>query len=172
MEYQTFFNLSLYLILFFQKPYSCTHAYEISLRFNKPGRVTIYTEYYLYNFISTLGNVGGTLGLFIGFSFSGLVTYILNQIVICGNSIKRRSHIGMNQSDWKGNVKSSEGKAVIWNTSKRFDFLDFKLVFVGCNCKEKWIKVESYVQKIEVLEIALKKLKKDIHEKWNWFIKT
>ena len=107
------FNLSLHVILIFQKPYSCTHAYEISLKFNKPGRVTIYTEYYLYNFISTLGNIGGTLGLFIGFSFSGLVTYILNQIVICGNSIKRRSHIGMNQSDWKGNVKSSEGKAVI-----------------------------------------------------------
>ena len=39
------------------------------------------TEYYLYDFISTLGNVGGTLGLFIGFSFSGTISYILNFII-------------------------------------------------------------------------------------------
>ena len=29
---------------------------------------------------STLGNVGGTLGLFIGFSFSGLISYALHLI--------------------------------------------------------------------------------------------
>ena len=41
----------------------------------------LHTEYYLYDFISTLGNVGGTLGLFIGFSFSGTISYILNFII-------------------------------------------------------------------------------------------
>ena len=46
--------------------------------FDKPGRITVHTEYLLYDFISTLGNVGGTLGLFIGFSVSGLITFILN----------------------------------------------------------------------------------------------
>ena len=39
------------------------------------------TEYLLHDFISTLGNVGGTLGLFIGFSFSGLISYVLNGIL-------------------------------------------------------------------------------------------
>ena len=46
--------------------------------FANPGKVTVNTEYLLYDFISTLGNVGGTLGLFIGFSFSGLISYILH----------------------------------------------------------------------------------------------
>ena len=50
-------------------------------RFAKPGKVILRTEYYLYDFISTLGNVGGTLGLFIGFSFSGTISYILNFII-------------------------------------------------------------------------------------------
>ena len=43
--------------------------------------VMLRTEYHLYDFISTLGNVGGTLGLFIGFSFSGTISYILSFIV-------------------------------------------------------------------------------------------
>ena len=51
------------------------------LVFDNPGRVAVYVEYLLYDFISTLGNVGGTLGLFIGFSFSGLITFILNFLI-------------------------------------------------------------------------------------------
>ena len=50
-------------------------------RFDKPGKGILRTEYHLYDFISTLGNVGGTLGLFIGFSFSGTISYILNFII-------------------------------------------------------------------------------------------
>ena len=46
------------------------------------GKVIIQTEYLLYDFISTLGNVGGTLGLFIGISFSGVFSTILNIFVI------------------------------------------------------------------------------------------
>ena len=49
-------------------------------KFARPGKVVIHTEYYLYDFISTLGNVGGTLGLFIGFSFTGVISYFLDLI--------------------------------------------------------------------------------------------
>ena len=41
----------------------------------------MHTEYLLHDGISTLGNVGGTLGLFIGFSFTGAISYILNLLV-------------------------------------------------------------------------------------------
>ena len=50
------------------------------LRFPNLETVTVKTEYLLYDFISTIGNVGGTLGLFIGFSFSGLISYTLHLI--------------------------------------------------------------------------------------------
>ena len=59
-------------------------------RFAKPGKVILHTEYYLYDFISTLGNVGGTLGLFIGFSFSGTISYVLNFVIASLNG--KRNH--------------------------------------------------------------------------------
>ena len=59
--------------------------------FDNPGRVTVYIEYLLYDFISTLGNVGGTLGLFIGFSFSGLITFILNFLIKMVDALQNRN---------------------------------------------------------------------------------
>ena len=65
-----------------QEPFACTHAFAFRFRFQNAGKVIIQTEYLLYDFISTLGNVGGTLGLFIGISFSGVFSTILNIFVI------------------------------------------------------------------------------------------
>ena len=67
--------------LFEQEPYACTHSYVLGFRYENPGKVSIHTEYLLYDFISTLGNVGGTLGLFVGFSFSGLISFLLNAFI-------------------------------------------------------------------------------------------
>ena len=74
-------SLVKFMFLLIQEPYTCSHAFMFNYRFAKPGKVILHTEYYLYDFISTLGNVGGTLGLFIGFSFSGTISYILNFII-------------------------------------------------------------------------------------------
>ena len=40
----------------------------------------VFEEYLIYDFVSIIGSIGGTLGLFIGFSFSKLVSVILYQI--------------------------------------------------------------------------------------------
>ena len=64
-----------------QEPYSCNNAIAFTYKFAKPGKVILHTEYLLHDGISTLGNVGGTLGLFIGFSFTGAISYILNLLV-------------------------------------------------------------------------------------------
>ena len=40
----------------------------------------VFEEYLIYDFVSIIGSIGGTLGLFIGFSFSKLVSIILYQI--------------------------------------------------------------------------------------------
>ena len=76
------------MIYYMQEPYNCTHAYHFIYRFKNPGKVIVTTEYLLQDFISTLGNVGGTLGLFIGFSFSGLISFFLNLLVMISNKME------------------------------------------------------------------------------------
>ena len=40
----------------------------------------LYTEYLIYDFYSMIGAIGGTLGMFIGFSFNNVITFIINWI--------------------------------------------------------------------------------------------
>ena len=42
--------------------------------------VTVYSEYLIYDTVSMIGAVGGTLGMCIGFSFTGLITCLINYI--------------------------------------------------------------------------------------------
>ena len=49
-------------------------AYEI----DPPEEVTVFQEYVVYDTISMIGSVGGTLGMFIGFSFTGFISSIIN----------------------------------------------------------------------------------------------
>ena len=70
----------------------------------RPGKVVLHTEYYLYDFISTLGNVGGTLGLFIGFSFTGAFSYFLNLIT------KTNGANGKDQTSKKNQIIQVKGK--------------------------------------------------------------
>ena len=42
--------------------------------------VQVYEEYLIYDVISAIGSVGGTLGMCIGFSFTGLISYIIQLI--------------------------------------------------------------------------------------------
>ena len=73
--------------------------------------VTVNTEYLLYDFISTLGNVGGTLGLFIGFSFSGLISYILNGAVKIVDFLKQ----------WIGSKKAGNKVTLVQETSDKIE---------------------------------------------------
>ena len=79
--------------------------------FANPGKVTVNTEYLLYDFISTLGNVGGTLGLFIGFSFSGLISNISNGLMEIVDFVKQ----------WIGNKKGQNKVTLVQETSHVID---------------------------------------------------
>ena len=39
---------------------------------------TVYEEYLIYDAISMIGSVGGTLGMCIGFSFTGMISSLMN----------------------------------------------------------------------------------------------
>ena len=44
----------------------------------------VYTEYYVWTGVSLIGNVGGQLGLFIGFSFLGSWVWLMSKVhLIC-----------------------------------------------------------------------------------------
>ena len=55
----------------------------IYLRFQIPEVITIYEEYLIYDFNGMLGSIGGTLGLFVGFSFSSIIQLFINLLKKC-----------------------------------------------------------------------------------------
>jgi len=55
----------------------------IYLRFQSPEVTTIYEEYLIYDFNAMLGSIGGTLGLFVGFSFSSIIELFINLLKKC-----------------------------------------------------------------------------------------
>ena len=53
------------------------HQKQLTYQFAYPQVLTIYQEYLIYDGIGMIGSVGGTLGMFIGFSFSNAISSIL-----------------------------------------------------------------------------------------------
>ena len=49
-----------------------------SYNFEYPEVATLNEEYYVISFLSLIGWVGGTMGMFFGFSFSGALSTILD----------------------------------------------------------------------------------------------
>ena len=45
-----------------------------------PGLMKVSEEYLIYDFIAVVASIGGTLGLFIGFSFSDVTSFLVNLI--------------------------------------------------------------------------------------------
>ena len=53
----------------------------------KREEIQVQTEYLIYDFNGLLGFIGGTLGLFIGFSFYGLLTDLINSVLFITQKI-------------------------------------------------------------------------------------
>ena len=60
-------------------------TFGLVVRFARPYTMTTYEEYLLYDFNGIVGSVGGTLGLFIRFSFYECVLKITNYFQMLGN---------------------------------------------------------------------------------------
>ena len=72
-------------------------AYEI----DPPEEVTVFQEYVVYDTIGMNGSVGGTLGMFIGFSFTGFISSIINRL----SKLKNKFTV------WTKSLKSSFKKS-------------------------------------------------------------
>ena len=60
----------------------------LALSFEKPARLIVKEEYLIYDLVSTIGAIGGTLGLCIGFSLTELVKIIQQAIRVILNRLK------------------------------------------------------------------------------------
>ena len=58
-------------------------SFIIYLRFAPPLTTTLYEEYVIYDVFGTIGSVGGTLGIFIGFSCSGILSLSISFFKKC-----------------------------------------------------------------------------------------
>ena len=92
-------------------------TFMFGLSYEIPSNSTrIYEEYFIYDGINVIGSVGGTLGLCIGFSFSGLISSLLNilQNIICINKAKLANGKLSKSNPWKNGSSNNrlgiEGK--------------------------------------------------------------
>ena len=61
-------------------------------RLSKPYK-TIHTESYMLDWLQVIGTIGGTLGLMIGFSFVGCITWTAKSIFSIKYRFGRTKHI-------------------------------------------------------------------------------
>ena len=71
------------------------HLYykRLTYQFDYPQVLTIYQEYLIYDGIGMIGSVGGTLGMFIGFSFSNVISTILHFLLLNLNKRNLEQHL-------------------------------------------------------------------------------
>ena len=53
-------------------------CFRFYLRYSPPEKATVYQEYLITNFFDMFGSVGGTLGIFIGFSLNNVFNFIID----------------------------------------------------------------------------------------------
>ena len=53
-------------------------TFAITIRFAYPATLKVFEEYLIYDIIGMVGSVGGTLGMFIGFSFIDVVSRVFS----------------------------------------------------------------------------------------------
>ena len=95
----------------------------ISYYYLPPSSVTVFEEYLIYDFIGMLGSVGGTLGMCIGFSLAGVVTFILTHL----QSVLNYFNVKMNFSG-----KSKRTSKVILVESKSKTLSDEERIIEKC----------------------------------------
>ena len=67
--------------------------FSLTIRHKHPATVTINEEYVIIDFYGMVGVVGGTLGLFVGFSFFDVITLLMKFYQKVHDQINKRNSI-------------------------------------------------------------------------------
>ena len=68
---------------------------QFSYEIDPPKKVTVYQEYVVYDAIGIIGSVGGTFGMFIGFSFTSMISGIIS---FCSKVLRSKMRCGPRRS--------------------------------------------------------------------------
>ena len=66
---------------------------SLTIKYKPPATVTIHEEYLIIDFYGMVGVVGGTLGLFVGFSFFDVITYLMKFFQKVHKGINKRNSV-------------------------------------------------------------------------------
>ena len=66
--------------IIYSRPSKNTTYFSLVVRYKPPGTKFVYEEYLIVDFYGMVGVVGGTLGLFVGFSFFNVITFFIELI--------------------------------------------------------------------------------------------
>ena len=61
-----------------EKPIRRKKNFNLKIKYGAPEVVTVHEEYLITDFTGVVGSIGGTLGLFIGFSFFNIISYLID----------------------------------------------------------------------------------------------
>ena len=75
-------------LIYDEKSYIDYNISFVQYKFATPLIVDVFEEYVLCDFVNLIGSVGGTLGLFIGFSFSNVIVWLIVNIQRFYNAVK------------------------------------------------------------------------------------
>ena len=88
----------------------------VQYKYVTPLFLSVYEEYIICDLINLVGSVGGTLGLFIGFSFNNILAWLIENIQLSFNVIKhnfrRANENEKDQTQQKLNVMELELKKI------------------------------------------------------------
>ena len=114
---------------------------------------TVYEEYLIYDVISAIGSVGGTLGMCIGFSFTGLISYLIHfiQYGIMIIKIKLKKQL-LSQKELMG-TESCEGREFIDGSRRRENCQDNQMFEEKLNATNA--KLEGLIKQVEAIQIKI-----------------
>ena len=104
---------------------------ELGYKFAEPKITTVHEQYVLFDAIDMICNVGGTLGLFIGFSISNAFTVLLGYVQILMVKIFYRS--SSNTTNFKANIIQYEERSNLKDDGyqKRLKMIEFQLARIN-----------------------------------------
>ena len=80
LEYTGSVDYEAFKDVIYSRPSKNTTYFSLVVRYKPPGTEVVYEEYLIVDFYGMVGVVGGTLGLFVGFSFFNIIPFFIDLI--------------------------------------------------------------------------------------------
>ena len=114
-----------------------TFAYKIS-----NPKMKVEEEYLVHDFVGMLGSIGGTLGLFIGFSFLGGLTNLLSHIQSFWKKMRLKRKIDLKHDIIKVQPSLNHNDMNISDVIAKLNETELKIFMLDKKCEEMFAKLK------------------------------